>query len=251
MFQQALETVSKQVLIRNRYGNFIGGEWIAPLKGGYFDNISPTTGQVICQIPRSQAEDVERAIEAAHAAAPKWGRTAVAERVSNRRSNSSRTNTAPAIGALKAVASPAPAPAANKTRESSSPRLKIRATMSAIEGPICTLGPSRPSASPDPIASTPPTNLTNALRMGRPRLPPRIAVQRSLPSRRDTDGGIRHRLFIYLAPARSGRSTGLQPGEISSNIQRALQAAEKHFYFLPYLPRGIFFLRCGSVSAMN
>jgi aldehyde dehydrogenase len=51
-----------------------------PAKGGYFDNISPTTGQVICQIARSQAEDVERAIDAAHAAADKWGRTAVAQR---------------------------------------------------------------------------------------------------------------------------------------------------------------------------
>ena len=50
------------------------------VKGDYFDNISPTTGQVICQIARSQAEDVERAIDAAHAAADGWGRTAVAER---------------------------------------------------------------------------------------------------------------------------------------------------------------------------
>ena len=53
---------------------------MAPVKGGYFDNVSPTTGQVICQIPRSQAEDVERALDAAHAAAPGWAKTAVAAR---------------------------------------------------------------------------------------------------------------------------------------------------------------------------
>src|SRR5580693_9137512 len=79
-FAAHVKTLERKIPLRARYGNFIGGEWVAPLKGGYFDNISPTTGQVICQIPRSQAEDVERAIDAAHAAAPQWGRTAVAER---------------------------------------------------------------------------------------------------------------------------------------------------------------------------
>src|SRR5450432_2222628 len=79
-FATHLRTLERKIPLRSRYENFIGGEWVAPAKGGYFDNISPTTGQVICQIARSQAEDVERAIEAAHAAADKWGRTAVAER---------------------------------------------------------------------------------------------------------------------------------------------------------------------------
>src|SRR5580700_4886229 len=79
-FAAHLKTIERKIPLRSRYENFIGGEWIAPLKGGYFDNISPTTGQVICQIARSQAEDVERAVDAAHAAADKWGRTAVAER---------------------------------------------------------------------------------------------------------------------------------------------------------------------------
>src|ERR1700738_3121026 len=79
-FTAHLKTVERKIPLRSRYENFIGGEWIAPVKGGYFDNISPTTGQVICQIARSQAEDVERAIDAAHAAADGWGRTAVAER---------------------------------------------------------------------------------------------------------------------------------------------------------------------------
>jgi aldehyde dehydrogenase len=70
----------RKIRLRARYENFIGGEWVAPLKGGYFENLSPTTGQVICQIARSQAEDVERAIDAAHAAAPESGHTPVATR---------------------------------------------------------------------------------------------------------------------------------------------------------------------------
>jgi aldehyde dehydrogenase len=79
-FASHIKTLERKIPLRAKYGNFIGGEWVTPAKGGYFDNISPTTGQVICKIARSQAEDVERAIDAAHAAAPGWGRTAVAER---------------------------------------------------------------------------------------------------------------------------------------------------------------------------
>jgi aldehyde dehydrogenase len=79
-FTAHMAKLDKKLALRARYENFIGDKWVAPAKGGYFDNISPTTGQVICQIARSQAEDVERAIDAAHAAAEQWGRTAVAER---------------------------------------------------------------------------------------------------------------------------------------------------------------------------
>src|SRR5579864_2118195 len=75
-----LKTLGRTIPLRARYENFVGGKWVAPIKGGYFDNISPTTGQVICQIARSQAEDVERALDAAHAAADGWGRKAVAQR---------------------------------------------------------------------------------------------------------------------------------------------------------------------------
>jgi aldehyde dehydrogenase len=81
-FAAHLKTLERKIPLRACYENFIGGQWVAPLKGGYFENISPTTGQVICQIARSQAADVERAIDAAHAAAPEWGRTAVATRAS-------------------------------------------------------------------------------------------------------------------------------------------------------------------------
>jgi aldehyde dehydrogenase len=79
-FTAHMAKLERKLPLKGRYENFIGGKWLAPANGGYFDNISPTTGQVICQIARSQAEDVERAIDAAHAAADKWGRTAVAER---------------------------------------------------------------------------------------------------------------------------------------------------------------------------
>ena len=53
MFQQALETISKQVLIRPTYGNFIGGKFVAPVEGRYFDNLSPITGAKLCEIARS------------------------------------------------------------------------------------------------------------------------------------------------------------------------------------------------------
>src|SRR6202035_4771659 len=79
-FAAHLKTLERKIPLRSQYENFIGGEWVAPVKGGYFDNISPTTGQVICRIARSQADDVERAIDAAHAAADGWGHTAVADR---------------------------------------------------------------------------------------------------------------------------------------------------------------------------
>jgi aldehyde dehydrogenase len=65
---------------RERYENFIGGEWVAPLEGTYFDNISPVTGEVFCQVPRSTAADLKVALDAAHGAAGAWGQTAVAER---------------------------------------------------------------------------------------------------------------------------------------------------------------------------
>ena len=63
-----------------RYDNYIGGEWRAPKAGKYFDNISPITGQPVCEIARSDASDVEAALDAAHAAKEAWGRTSPAER---------------------------------------------------------------------------------------------------------------------------------------------------------------------------
>src|SRR5215510_12836379 len=63
-----------------RYDNFIGGKWVAPKSGKYFDNSSPVTGQVVCKIARSDAQDIEAALDAAHAAKDAWGRTSVVER---------------------------------------------------------------------------------------------------------------------------------------------------------------------------
>jgi aldehyde dehydrogenase len=63
-----------------RYGNFIGGAWVEPAGGRYFDNTSPVNGQVLCQVARSDGNDVERALDAAHAAKDAWGRTSAAER---------------------------------------------------------------------------------------------------------------------------------------------------------------------------
>src|ERR1700743_3752351 len=64
----------------SRYDNFIGGQWVAPGKGLYFENPTPVTGQAFCEVARSDASDVDKALDAAHAAAPAWGKTAPAER---------------------------------------------------------------------------------------------------------------------------------------------------------------------------
>src|SRR5215471_16224612 len=63
-----------------RYDNFIGGQWVAPKSGRYFDNISPVTGKAVCKIARSEALDVGAALDAAHAAKDAWGRRCVVER---------------------------------------------------------------------------------------------------------------------------------------------------------------------------
>ncbi|GFO81326.1 MAG: hypothetical protein A49_09530 [Methyloceanibacter sp.] len=66
--------------VRTRYDNFIGGDWVAPVDGRYFDNISPVTGKSVCQIARSQAADIDLALDAAHKAREAWANTAPAER---------------------------------------------------------------------------------------------------------------------------------------------------------------------------
>ena len=66
--------------LRKQYDNYIGGRWIAPASGEYFDNITPVTGEVLCGIARSNADDVNKALDAAHAARAAWGRTSTTER---------------------------------------------------------------------------------------------------------------------------------------------------------------------------
>ncbi len=80
MLHQVIETLGSQVALRPKYDNFIGGDWVAPVDGRYFDNISPITGKPVCQIARSQAADVELALDAAHKVKDAWGRTSPTER---------------------------------------------------------------------------------------------------------------------------------------------------------------------------
>ncbi|MBY6261959.1 aldehyde dehydrogenase family protein [Azospirillum sp. 412522] len=80
MLHQALDTLQKQIALRPRYDNFIGGQWVAPVDGQYFTNVTPITGKPLCEVARSQAADVELALDAAHKAKDAWGRTSPTER---------------------------------------------------------------------------------------------------------------------------------------------------------------------------
>ena len=64
----------------SRYEHFIGGEWVAPVKGEYFENVTPITGKAFCEVGRGTSEDIEAALDAAWAAAPSWNSTSPAER---------------------------------------------------------------------------------------------------------------------------------------------------------------------------
>ncbi|RCS22916.1 aldehyde dehydrogenase family protein [Phyllobacterium salinisoli] len=69
-----------KVPFAKRYDNFIAGQWVAPKSGRYFENISPVTGRPLGEIARSDAADIEAALDAAHTAKEAWGRTSAAER---------------------------------------------------------------------------------------------------------------------------------------------------------------------------
>lgn len=76
----AMDKLNAKQVIKPRYENFIGGKWVAPVRGQYFQNITPITGQNVCEIARSTAEDIELALDAAHKAREAWGRTSPAQR---------------------------------------------------------------------------------------------------------------------------------------------------------------------------
>ena len=78
----SLETKHLEVAypFKAKYGNYINGEFVEPKSGQYFENCSPITGEVICEIARSNGDDVNAALDAAHAAFPAWGKTSLAER---------------------------------------------------------------------------------------------------------------------------------------------------------------------------
>ena len=73
-------TDGSKVNFKEKYDNYINGEWTAPVNGEYFDNVTPVTGKVFTQVARSTSEDIELALDAAHAAKEAWGKTSVAER---------------------------------------------------------------------------------------------------------------------------------------------------------------------------
>ncbi|QOR69837.1 aldehyde dehydrogenase family protein [Ruania alkalisoli] len=73
-------TEGSVVEYRSRYDHWIGGEYLPPAKGEYFENPSPVTGQTFTEVARGTAEDIEAALDAAHGAAPAWARTSVTER---------------------------------------------------------------------------------------------------------------------------------------------------------------------------
>ncbi|MCA9664023.1 MAG: aldehyde dehydrogenase [Myxococcales bacterium] len=78
-YEQPNSTGSK-VQYKSRYQNFIGGKWVEPRSGSYFENISPVDGKAFCEVPRSGADDIELALDAAHAAKVAWGKTAAGTR---------------------------------------------------------------------------------------------------------------------------------------------------------------------------
>ncbi|MCV7506213.1 aldehyde dehydrogenase family protein [Micrococcus luteus] len=73
-------TEGAKVEFKSRYEHFIGGEWTPPVKGQYFENVTPVTGKVFCEVARGTAEDIDVALDAAWKAAPAWGATSAAER---------------------------------------------------------------------------------------------------------------------------------------------------------------------------
>ncbi|MGM0781816.1 MAG: acetaldehyde dehydrogenase ExaC [Actinomycetota bacterium] len=73
-------TEGAKVEFKPRYEHFIGGEWTPPAKGQYFENVTPVTGKVFCEVARGTAEDIDVALHAAWKAAPAWGATSAAER---------------------------------------------------------------------------------------------------------------------------------------------------------------------------
>ena len=88
---EAIERVKAKIHVRARYENFIGGKWVPPVKGQYFENTTPINGQVVCEVARSNAADIELALDAAHEAKDAWGKH-LAGRA--RRASSTRSPTA-------------------------------------------------------------------------------------------------------------------------------------------------------------
>ncbi|MCB5206515.1 aldehyde dehydrogenase [Methylovorus mays] len=80
MSLESLKGLGVEIPYQAKYDNYIGGKWVAPVDGEYFDNISPVTGKVFCKIARSTDKDVNLALDAAHAAKEAWGKTSTTAR---------------------------------------------------------------------------------------------------------------------------------------------------------------------------
>ncbi|HTR34912.1 MAG TPA: aldehyde dehydrogenase [Bryobacteraceae bacterium] len=80
MVEKTLSEVAQQIALRSHYDNYIGGKWVPPVQGRTFGNPSPINGKIISTHARSTAEDIELALDAAHAAKDGWNRTSPAER---------------------------------------------------------------------------------------------------------------------------------------------------------------------------
>ena len=80
MIYAAPGATGAKISFKTRYDNFIGGQWVPPVKGQYFDVLTPLSGTPYTQAARSTADDIELALDAAHAAFPAWGKTSPSER---------------------------------------------------------------------------------------------------------------------------------------------------------------------------
>jgi len=73
-------SVESTIKFKKQYNNYINGEWVAPINGQYFTNVTPVTGETVCEVARSDAQDIELALDAAHNAKDAWAKTSVTER---------------------------------------------------------------------------------------------------------------------------------------------------------------------------
>ncbi|WP_226017422.1 aldehyde dehydrogenase [Novosphingobium sp. FKTRR1] len=80
MLQEAISKFAGKSVFKAKYDNFIGGKWVAPVRGQYFENVTPITGKPICQVARGTFEDIELALDAAHKAKAAWGSASTTER---------------------------------------------------------------------------------------------------------------------------------------------------------------------------
>ncbi|RLA45583.1 MAG: aldehyde dehydrogenase, partial [Gammaproteobacteria bacterium] len=67
-------------VFKEQYENYIGGKWVAPVDGNYFEDTSPIDGELVTRIPQSTSKDIDLAVAAAWEAAPTWNKTTAAER---------------------------------------------------------------------------------------------------------------------------------------------------------------------------